>query len=164
MMNPYEPPKTAEEQGKPQVLPEGLVSFRVSFFKMYPLVFFLTVGLITLLNGLMGIASRPLEIVIQLAATIVIQFISLAIAAAYFQVYVSPDGLRCFDFWGKYRFVRWDEITRQAPINVLGLKYLRVFGSSLRRPLWVPLFLQQDEMFWETTARLSGSRVTNIER
>src|SRR5690349_14149184 len=40
-----------------------------------------------------------------------------------FRIYVSPVGLRAFDFWGRYREAVWAEIVSVRPVNFLGLKY-----------------------------------------
>jgi hypothetical protein len=69
--------------------------------------------------------------------------ILFAIAIALFPVYVSPDGLKCYNFWGIYCFAPWPSIIETKPGNVFGLKYLRVRSSSFSSEMWVPLYLSR---------------------
>jgi hypothetical protein len=53
----------------------------------------------------------------------------------YYRVQVAPWGVRGFDVWGSYHNVTWGEMVEARPLNLLGLRYLRVRraggGSSL---------------------------------
>lgn len=69
------------------------------------------------------------------------------ICAAYFKVKLKPSGISCFNFWGIYSFVLWDEVREVKTFNLLGLKYLRVFFRNSRIPLWVPLFIKNRKDF-----------------
>lgn len=76
----------------------------------------------------------------------------------YFTIRVSPAGLYGFDFWGRYHEVAWDSITRAVPVNFLGLKFLRVFAPQLRRPLWLPLFLNGQDRFMQMVRTYAGPK------
>jgi hypothetical protein len=65
----------------------------------------------------------------------------------FFKITINSEGIRGYNFWGKYYFIEWESITETKHIRVVGLKYLRVFSKSIKRPLWVPLFLNNMEKF-----------------
>jgi len=65
----------------------------------------------------------------------------LAWAVDCYPVDVTADGIKCYDVFSRYHFAPWPTIDGVRPINVLGLRYLRVQSSATPRPLWVPLFL-----------------------
>jgi hypothetical protein len=64
-----------------------------------------------------------------------------------FKVKLKPSGISCFNFWGIYSFVLWDEMREVKTFNCLGLKYIRVFFRNSRIPLWVPLFIKNRSGF-----------------
>jgi hypothetical protein len=80
----------------------------------------------------------------------------VAALSAYFKVYVSPDGLRAFNFWGLYREVAWAELRSAGPVNFLGLKYLRAYPTGGRAPLWLPLFLRDQGRFCALVRQYAG--------
>src|SRR5262245_2866843 len=67
--------------------------------------------------------------------------LALALVVAYYRVYVTVDGISGYDVFGLHHFAAWPSIEEVRPINLLGLRYLRVWSSATPRPLWVPLFL-----------------------
>lgn len=73
-----------------------------------------------------------------------------------YPIELRAEGLRCVDFWHRYQFVRWAEIDQVKPIWFLGLRYVRVHSSQLRRPIWLPLFLRDAPRFWMAVARWAG--------
>lgn len=90
------------------------------------------------------------------AAMAIVCGILVAAAVIAFPVYIRPDGLRCYDFFGNYRLAPWETIERAEPINLLGLRYLRVQAPPLARPLWLPLFLADMDGFVDAVYRLVG--------
>lgn len=72
------------------------------------------------------------------------------------KVSVSPTTLRARSFWGRYYKVSWSEITDVRPITLVHLKYLRVYCAKLPRPLWVPLFLADQEGFNQLIHQYAG--------
>jgi hypothetical protein len=75
-------------------------------------------------------------------------------------VNVSEDGLRCFDFFGRYHTIPWHAITHGRPINVGGLRYLRLYAPG-HATVWLPLYLQRMTEFWEVVGRWAPTAVTN---
>ncbi|MBI1916123.1 MAG: hypothetical protein HYS12_15525 [Planctomycetes bacterium] len=81
----------------------------------------------------------------------------LALAVVYLRVYVTADGIRCYDASGVfYHFAPWPTIERVRPLNVLGLRYLMVQSSATRRELCVPLFLTDMPGFRAAIADRAG--------
>jgi hypothetical protein len=68
-------------------------------------------------------------------------FVAIVLGTLAYRVYVLEDGLRGYTGWGTYRTFRWPEINRVRPINLLGLRFLRVLSVQGGPALWVPLFL-----------------------
>ena len=69
------------------------------------------------------------------------------IVARFFPVIAGKNGLRARNFWGLAREVRWDEITRVAPIRwLIFTRFARLSTAQCRHIIWLPLFLEgQDE-------------------
>jgi hypothetical protein len=75
---------------------------------------------------------------------------------AYFKVRVSAEELGGFDAWGRYREITWDHLRVARPVNLLGLKYLRVYGTGGKALLSLPLFLSDLEGFCRLVRRHAG--------
>src|SRR5262245_36534973 len=73
-----------------------------------------------------------------------------------FRVFVSPEGIRCYDFWGRYHTVTWPDVVDVRPINMLGLKYLRVYAEDVSTPVWVPTFLTDQRGFDDLVRQYAG--------
>ncbi len=69
--------------------------------------------------------------------------VALVTSLASSMVKVSRDGITGSTFWGiKSIFVAWDDIDTVKPIRLFGTRWLRLFCKSIKRPLWIPLFLK----------------------
>jgi len=78
---------------------------------------------------------------------------------SFCKVQVSQDGISGFNFWGgitRRAFVRWDEIEEVRPIRFFGLRYLRLFCKSIKKPLWIPLFLNNVNEFQKLVIQYSN--------
>jgi hypothetical protein len=64
-----------------------------------------------------------------------------------FKVKLKPNGISCYNFWGIYSFVLWEEMRAVKMFNLFGLKYARVFFRNSNIPLWVPLFIKNRNEF-----------------
>ena len=80
----------------------------------------------------------------------------------YFKVKLTPRGISCFNFWGIYSFVLWDEMREVKIFNHFGLKCIRVFFRNSRIPLWVPLFIKNRKSF--TAALCEFAPASNLLR
>jgi hypothetical protein len=123
-------------------------SFRCSFW----LVFFVMVVLGLVLGLLMilamsGFRLDPVGLVVGLTAGELVGLLITALLVFYFKVYAGPEGLRAYNFWGLYRTVAWEDIRSARPVNFLGLRYLRAHTANASSPLWLPLFLTEQDRF-----------------
>jgi|SRR5690554_1832861 len=69
------------------------------------------------------------------------------VATYYFKITTFENHIRAYDFWGKYHSLEWRNITKVKSIQIVGLKYLRVYGDGQARPLWIPCFLRNMDEF-----------------
>ncbi|MBD1833312.1 hypothetical protein H6F61_11635 [Cyanobacteria bacterium FACHB-472] len=102
----------------------------------------------------MGIKSHPI------IAIALINVVGTTIIFHYCVVYISPRGIKAYDFWVKYYFVEWSSITAVRPFNLLGLKYLLVSSTQSPKTLWVPLFLAERHRFRQLVSKYAGTEHT----
>ena len=82
-------------------------------------------------------------------------------------IYVSQEGIRSFNIWGAYRLVLWSDIREIRPVNLLGLKYLRIYSAAIDWPVWLPLYLSDIGGFVTQARQHAGADhpiVATIER
>jgi hypothetical protein len=103
-----------------------------------------------------GLAVDWAAVGIRFLWAAVLIFVSILAVVILFRVYVSADGLRCYAFWGNYHTLSWPEIDSVRPINLLGLRYLRVGSSQSGHTVWVPLFLADMPRFRAAVRELAG--------
>jgi len=65
----------------------------------------------------------------------------------YYKITLKDTSIKGYDFFGIYHTVELNEITEIKPIRVAWLKFVRVFSPKLKRPLWIPLFLKDMNLF-----------------
>jgi hypothetical protein len=93
---------------------------------------------------------------VRFAWAVAFAFVLILVVVAVFRVFVGPVGLRGYTFWGNYRTLPWDEIDSVRPINLLGLRFLRVRGVGGGLPVWLPLFLADMPRFRTAVRDLAG--------
>lgn len=84
--------------------------------------------------------------------TAMVSILFCAVLVAYFTVELTPQGIRGYNFWGRYRFVPWSSMCATKHVNLGGLRYVRVFSENESTPMWLPLFLHGMDAF-ETSVR-----------
>src|SRR5205807_1967636 len=72
------------------------------------------------------------------------------------KVHVAADGIKCLDWFGFYHFAPWETIERVKPINLLGVRSLRVWSSATPRTLRVPLHLADLPGFYAAVMERAG--------
>ncbi|HEY9832618.1 MAG TPA: hypothetical protein V6D26_18685 [Stenomitos sp.] len=102
----------------------------------------------------MGIKSHPI------IAIALINVVGTTIIFHYCVVYISPRGIKAYDFWVKYYFVEWSSITAVRHFNLLGLKYLLVSSTQSPKTLWVPLSLAELNRFRQLVSKYAGTEHT----
>lgn len=146
-------PKVSLQQGDSGLKQQSTESFRSSFLHVFNFLLlpYSSVSVIIVLLENFSLEFLP-GLGVLFGITL---FISLIIFDCY-KVFISPKGLKCFDFWGIYHFTGWSSITNAKLYNILWLEYLRVFSSSTPRPLWLPLFLKRKTYFLEKVKEYAG--------
>ena len=93
-----------------------------------------------------GVPMSPSILQLNFALSSIGGLAMSAFLTFFFRIQVFEKSIHCFDFWGRYHTVSWEDITTARPIW-LGLRYLRL--DSVRRPtIWLPLYLHRQEEFW----------------
>jgi hypothetical protein len=64
-----------------------------------------------------------------------------------YTVSVRRDGVYGYNFWGNYSMVLWDEVTHVKPVKYIGFPYLKVFFEGSTDPIWIPLYLVEQNKF-----------------
>ena len=82
--------------------------------------------------------------------------LAMAVAVICFPVYVSAEGLPCYNFWGAYSIAPWSTISVVCPTNLFGLRYLRVRSTACSSELWVPLYLSKMSSFVASVREFAG--------
>jgi hypothetical protein len=111
------------------------------------------IGAIVYIQALVSGAPLPFGLTFGLALGFGLVF---AVAVVCFPVYVRADGLRCYNFYGLYRTLRWEDIADIRKDGVLGLPYLVVSNSSGWRQVWVPLYLSDMPGFARAVRACTG--------
>ena len=72
------------------------------------------------------------------------------------RVWVGPDALRGWDFWGRFVTVPWGSIHTVKLLNFPLLPTARLYSTGTRRVIWLPLFLAGYSRFAELVAEYAG--------
>jgi hypothetical protein len=135
---------------------QPVATFRSAFFSVWRVMTTLAsaeaAGVLAVFGLVLGIPMHVPQILVTAACAIVTGGLLVA-PIAYYGVYVTREGIKGFDFFCVYHLARWESVQEARPINLLGLRCLRVFSTDASRPLWVPLFLSGMSGFRETVSR-----------
>lgn len=143
---------------------ERVRSFRASFWWMALYIVVVTnVIAVPLALVLVVLSGAPIltihllfAIVGGVAAGELLTFVSVLGLVLWLRTQVGPDGLKGYTFWGRRPCFAWHEIARAHTINLLGLRYMRVYSTKPGAPIWVPLFLADQEGFSLAVRRHTG--------
>lgn len=116
--------------------------------------FFIPLGLFMFVMGGMGAYKHGFSNILDLAfvlffpwAIFLVLYFLLAFMRMIFTVTVFHNGIKCYDSVGFYHFVRWNEITEVHYESVECFPYVFVDAKKLKRPLTIPLYLENMEEF-----------------
>lgn len=62
-----------------------------------------------------------------------------------FQYKVTPEGIGGAGFFGSKRFAKWEDISTVKPAQVGNLGFVRLVTTDGALPVWLPLFVRDDE-------------------
>lgn len=92
-----------------------------------------------------------------------VALINLALTAGcifYYRVSISPQGMRCSNYWGKLHFAEWSTITSARSYGGLwtfGLKFILVSTTKFSGALWLPLFLHDVPQLRQVASSYAGT-------
>ncbi len=72
-------------------------------------------------------------------------------------VFVGRVELRCPNSLGKIKSVRWKDIVKTRQRKILGFPFLLVYAENQRRPVAIPMFLQNYLKFVEAVEERAGT-------
>ena len=148
--NPYESPKASPIETV-QVYRSSLPFTTFMLVLLSNTVFLVVRFLVT------DASSDPRSLVVSMSQlTFVIIVLSLAAVIA-FPLYVSQNGIRSYNAWGRYHTIEWSEMLAVKPMNLLGLRYLRVKAADSSQVIWIPLYLANQDKFFADIQRYSDS-------
>ena len=128
-------------------------TLRIRFRDFFAILFAASV---CLGNGLVWYATDAASAVIYVAvvpaAVAVLAGVAVLVLRRQFTVGLSPQGIRCCDFWGRYHLAGWDTIRAADVWHLLGLPYLRIESRAVARPLWMSLSLEDERLLPELLA------------
>ena len=83
-------------------------------------------------------------------------FTAIAVTSMYWLLpcRVTNTDIRGYNFWGFPSKSSWSEVTEMKPINLLGLKYLRIYSKGHYWALWFPLQISNCASTHESLANL----------
>jgi hypothetical protein len=95
-------------------------------------------------------------------AVLMFSFAYSWLMARLFPIGFSADGIYGHSFWGRRRFVSWQEIATARPRRLGNLRWLRVYAID-GKVTWVALFQSRDTEFQQEIRRLAppGNPVLN---
>jgi len=104
-----------------------------------------------------GIWHVPLlDIGVVLVGGGLVAFGALVAITRLCSISVDENGIRAFDFIGRYHSCPWGSLSAAAPATVFGLAYLKVTSTASPRALWIPLFLEDNAGFLRLAERFGG--------
>lgn len=72
-------------------------------------------------------------------------------------VFVGREGFRCLNSLGKINSVCWQDIVKTRQRKILGFPFLLVYAENQRRPVAIPMFLQDYLKFVEAVEERAGT-------
>ncbi len=116
--------------------------FHVSFAQPFTLVFLcaLTLSEVMFLFS----ENNSLQVLLLILPMVVVVLCTLAVAfmCVKFKFVIGPDGIDCYDFWGRAHQASWGNICHYQSVSLLGLDYLKIDIKG-DRAIWLPLFVSR---------------------
>lgn len=79
-----------------------------------------------------------------------------AVAIVLYPVYLFPDGLRCYNYWGIYQTAKWEDIQGVRATSVFGMRYL-VIQTTCHSEIYLPLWLSGMSEFIRVVQAAAGN-------
>lgn len=96
------------------------------------------------------VLSNPKEGLLALSAPFIVYgvlFLFLLFLKWAFPITVYHNGIQCYNYYGVYQFIKWEEITNAYYKSVEGFKYVFIETQTSKSPITIPLYLDDMEDF-----------------
>lgn len=93
-------------------------------------------------HGILSYAFLRLLCIIYLWASVCALIMVQTLA-----IRVTQDGIYGRTFWGKARYLAWEDVSTVAMTRTPPLRFMRLFSEDERAPLWVPWFIRKRGRF-----------------
>ena len=80
----------------------------------------------------------------------------------YFRYVITIDGIGGKSLLGPVRLARWGDIGQMKPVRIGNLHFVRLVTRDRGLPIWLPLFIRDDEAFGGTI--LQYAPMDNVAR
>jgi hypothetical protein len=115
-------------------------AFRSSFYVLWRWTTIFCSLLGALVYGATWLDGNPLSFPPTMLLAVGLGLV-FALAVVAFPVYVLDEGVRCYNFYGVYGTIRWDDAIHIRRTNLFGLRYAVVSAPETSVELWLPLYL-----------------------
>jgi hypothetical protein len=121
-------------------------AFRITFEEPFRAVFGLALIGATSWFLLQGITQYVILGLIVPVTTGIMAAVGVEILRRQYQFQIAPQGLSCYDFWGRRKTIPWSSMRTVRRFSLFGLSYLRISADQLRSDIWLPLFVERDDI------------------
>ena len=119
---------------------------RIRFGDFFAVVSIVTLAVAnTLVWTAFGVRDPWVYLLAVPATVLLMAAVAVLILRRQFTLDLTPESVRCCDFWGKYHVVPWESIRSAKVWYLMGLPYLRMETGRVRRPLWMSLSIENAE-------------------
>lgn len=88
-------------------------------------------------------------------AALLFSFVFASVMSVSFPTYISVHGIHGHSFWGKRRFIGWNEIAEAKKFTMFNLKYVHLYPVASRKFLSLPLFQSSQAEFLSEIAKFA---------
>lgn len=96
------------------------------------------------------------SVVLVPLATFLSAIVFFWVASLLFPVKLYETGVRCYNVYGFYKTVRWEDMESAKLMRILGFQYVSVSAPSLGSPITIPTHLRNIDTFHQLVVQHAG--------
>lgn len=96
--------------------------------------------LLALLIWMIFVPQFAIGFIFLILGTSIFSSMGVIILVPLAKITLTSEWLRGYNFFGYYRFLNWQTVTKAKRANFLGLHYYTIFDKGHTFPIWLPLF------------------------
>jgi uncharacterized membrane protein len=146
--NPYAPPAVSSGTAADVPPHDAFVTFRLRFLPVWLLLLGVG-GAVSLLTALLMEPYQWLVLKAAMIAAVSGSLLGTVVLLLVYPVYACDRGVRGNDFWGIFHYVDWQKINRVSTGRIGNLVHLKLHAATLRRPIWLPMYIRRQDAFWQ---------------